>query len=56
VPEDDLGPRLAVHTPDRTWEVQLGDRLTIGREHDNDVVLDEPGVSRYHAVVERRDA
>ena len=55
VPEDDLGPRLAVHTPDRTWEIQLpSDRLTIGREVDNDVALDEPGVSRYHAVVERR--
>ena len=55
VPEDDLGPRLAVHTPDRTWEMPLpSDRLTIGREDDNDVGLDEPGVSRYHAVVERR--
>jgi len=54
-PEDDRGPRLAVHTPERTWEMQLpSDRLTLGREHDNDVVLDEPGVSRYHAVVERR--
>jgi pimeloyl-ACP methyl ester carboxylesterase len=46
-----------VHTPARTWEVPLpGDRLTIGREPDNDVALDAPGVSRYHAVVERRGA
>ena len=53
--EGDAGPRVAIHTPDRTWEVPLpGDRLTIGREPDNDVALDEPGVSRYHAVVERR--
>jgi pSer/pThr/pTyr-binding forkhead associated (FHA) protein len=50
------GPRLAIHTPERTWEVPLHDRLTIGREPDNDVALDEPNVSRYHAVVERRDA
>jgi len=57
MPEPDLGPRVVVHTPDRTWEVSLAaGRVTIGREHDNDVVLDEPGVSRYHAVVERRDA
>ncbi len=53
--EGDLGPRVAVHTPERTWEVPLpSDRLTIGRESDNDVALDAPGVSRYHAVVERR--
>lgn len=51
------GPRVVVHTPGRTWEVPLnGDRLTIGREHDNDIVLDEQGVSRYHAVIERHDA
>ena len=55
--DPETGPRVAVHTPDRTWEVPLpGDRLTIGREPDNDVALDEPGVSRYHAVVERRGA
>jgi len=55
--DDDTGPRLAVHTPERTWEVPLpGDRLTIGRAPDNDVALDFPGISRYHAVVERRDA
>ena len=53
----DAGPRVAVHTPARTWEVPLpGDRLTIGREPDNDVALDEPAVSRYHAVLERRGA
>jgi pSer/pThr/pTyr-binding forkhead associated (FHA) protein len=53
----DGGPRIAVHTPNEAWEVLLsGDRLTIGRERDNDVVLDEQGISRYHAVLERRDA
>ncbi|HEX7977326.1 MAG TPA: FHA domain-containing protein [Gemmatimonadaceae bacterium] len=55
VAEDDRGPSVAVNTPGRTWEVPLpSDRLTIGREGDNDVALDEGGVSRYHAVVERR--
>ena len=53
--EENVGPRVVVHARERTWEVPLpSDRLTIGREHDNDVVLDEGGVSRYHAVVERR--
>jgi pSer/pThr/pTyr-binding forkhead associated (FHA) protein len=54
--DDDAGPRLAVHTEDRTWDVPLHDRVTIGREPDNDVALDDPRVSRYHAVVERRGA
>ena len=54
--EGDASPRLVVHTPEKTWELPLsGDRLTIGREPDNDVALDDPAVSRYHAVVERRD-
>jgi pSer/pThr/pTyr-binding forkhead associated (FHA) protein len=54
VADADSPPRLAVHTAERTWEVRIaGDRLTIGRAPDNDVALDEPGVSRYHAVVER---
>ena len=57
VPDDAPVARIAVHTPDRTWEVPLpGDRLTVGREPDNDVALDEPGVSRYHAVLERQGA
>jgi len=55
--DGDTGPRVVVHTPDTTWEVPFaGDRLTVGREPDNDVALDYPGVSRYHAVIERRDA
>jgi pSer/pThr/pTyr-binding forkhead associated (FHA) protein len=53
--DEDTIPRLAIHTPDRTWDVPLHDRVTIGREPDNDVALDDPRVSRYHAVVERRD-
>ena len=57
VPDDAPVARLAVHTPDRTWEVPLpSDRLTIGREPDNDVALDEAAVSRYHAVLERQGA
>ena len=54
---NDAEPRVAVSTPDRTWDMPLpSDRLTIGREGDNDVVIEEGGVSRYHAVVERRGA
>ncbi|MEA2141815.1 MAG: transport system ATP-binding/permease protein [Solirubrobacteraceae bacterium] len=32
-----------------------GDRLTIGRDEANDVVLDDPNVSRFHAEVLRTD-
>jgi pSer/pThr/pTyr-binding forkhead associated (FHA) protein len=32
----------------------VGNRLTIGRAQDNDVVLDDPQVSRYHARVIRQ--
>ncbi|MGH7616202.1 MAG: FHA domain-containing protein [Gemmatimonadaceae bacterium] len=54
--EENDGPRIAVHTPDKTWEVPLtGDCVTIGRGSENDVILDYLGVSRHHAVVERRD-
>jgi ABC-type multidrug transport system ATPase subunit/ABC-type multidrug transport system permease subunit len=39
-----------------TFVVQFpGDRLTIGRDDDNDVVLDDPNVSRFHAEVARTD-
>jgi len=34
-------------------EHQLGDRLTLGRAGDNDIVLDSLFVSSHHAVVER---
>jgi ABC-type multidrug transport system ATPase subunit/ABC-type multidrug transport system permease subunit len=32
-----------------------GDRLTIGRDERNDVVLDDPNVSRFHAEVLKRE-
>lgn len=47
--------RLAVHTPGRTWEVPFaGDSITIGRHDANDIVLQSPKISRYHARIERR--
>jgi len=42
-------PRLAIHTPARTWELGLLGEMTIGRGPDNDIVLDHPLVSRHHA-------
>ena len=52
---DTHGPRLAVHTPKRTWEVPLiSDALTIGRHSNSDVALDDPKVSRRHARIECR--
>jgi len=48
-------PRLAIHLPDRTWEVPLaGDSYSIGREAGNDIVIDHPSISRRHARLERR--
>jgi ABC-type multidrug transport system ATPase subunit len=32
-----------------------GDRLTVGRDPRNDLVLDDPNVSRFHAELTRRD-
>lgn len=47
-------PRAVVHTSEGTWEVALeGERLTIGRDPDNDIRLEFPAVSRHHAVIER---
>ncbi len=47
--------RLAIQTPAGTWEVPLQqDALTIGRQGDNDVVLNLARVSRQHARIERR--
>jgi pSer/pThr/pTyr-binding forkhead associated (FHA) protein len=52
---DTHGPRLAVHRPDRTWEVPLvSDALTIGRHSNSDIALDDPKVSRHHARIECR--
>lgn len=31
-----------------------GDRTTIGRGPDNDIVLSSPGVSKHHAIIERQ--
>lgn len=52
---DTRAPRLAVHTPGKTWEVPLAqESLTIGRDPASDVVIDHPKVSRRHACLERR--
>jgi len=47
-------PRLAIHTPDRTWEVLLTqESLTIGRHTGSDLLLDQAKASRHHARIER---
>jgi len=48
--------RLVVHTPTRTWEIELNeaiDSLTVGRAPENGIVLDHPSVSRTHARITR---
>lgn len=47
-------PHLVVHAPDRTWEVYFTkDQLTIGRDEDSDITIQDDYVSRQHASVER---
>ncbi|HUF00156.1 MAG TPA: FHA domain-containing protein, partial [Anaerolineales bacterium] len=48
--------RLVICTPDKTWEVQLDDKvdaLSIGRTASNGIVIDHPSVSRSHAQLVR---
>lgn len=52
---DISGPRLGVFTPEQTWEASFAkEYLQIGRSEDNDIDLQMPNVSRYHARIERR--
>lgn len=49
-------PRLVIITPERTWEVPL-DRLehaVIGRTDENQIVIEQPKVSRRHAEIVRK--
>ena len=53
--QDTSLPRVAVRFEGRIWEQTLrGDRLTIGRAPENDIVLLEEKVSRHHAQLELR--
>ncbi len=48
--------RVTVNFDGRTWETPLGPAgLTIGRDPDNDIVLDHPRVSRRHARIDLLD-
>jgi len=47
---------IVVHTPEKTWEIPLDDtvkELSIGRDKNNDVVINHPSVSRSHARIVR---
>jgi len=51
----DLPARLIVSTPEGTREFPLKkDSVTLGREADNDIVIEAEAVSRHHAVMKRR--
>ena len=51
----DLPARLIVSTPEWTREFPLKkDSVTLGREADNDIVIDAEAVSRHHAIMKRR--
>lgn len=42
-------------TTEKVWQIK-GARMRVGRSQENDVVLEEPGVSRKHAEIFRRDS
>jgi hypothetical protein len=57
----DLGPvaapvqhEMLLEVPGRGEVRMAGELLTVGRALDNDVILDEPSVSRHHATLVRR--
>jgi hypothetical protein len=39
--------------PQAGQQVALGERVRLGRESDNDICIERPGISRHHAVIER---
>jgi pSer/pThr/pTyr-binding forkhead associated (FHA) protein len=39
----------------KDYTLKEGDRLTIGRHSDNDIVPKDAAVSNHHAVIERKD-
>ena len=48
--------RIVIYTPDKTWEVLLDDKvdsLTIGRNADNNIVIEHSSISRSHARIVR---
>src|SRR5579875_3393081 len=49
-------PRLEVRAAGRTWQATAGRTWTIGRAPEADVHLDNPRVSRNHAVLESTPA
>jgi two-component system, NtrC family, response regulator AtoC len=50
------GARLIIRRPDGLeTEAAIADELTLGRLPENDVVLDDPAVSRRHAVIRFRE-
>lgn len=52
---DTREPRLVIYGLGATREVSLSDeRVTIGRESDNSVVIDDHRVSRWHAQLQRQ--
>lgn len=51
------GPRIVMETGAGDRQIVLGGRdASIGRSHDNRIVVRSSGVSRYHAVLRARDA
>jgi ABC-type multidrug transport system ATPase subunit len=46
-------PGAILQGPERILDLSRSDRVSIGREADNDIQLNHPQVSSYHAIIER---
>jgi ABC transport system ATP-binding/permease protein len=49
-------PRLELRAGGRTWQVNVGRTWTIGRAYEADIRLEDPRVSRQHAVLQATPA
>ena len=51
-----IGPRLELRASGRTWQASGGRTYTVGRANEADIHLDNPRVSRNHAVLQPNPA
>jgi len=49
-------PQLTIRSKEEDWEVELGDFTKIGRVLANDICINDPSSSRYHAEIKRTPA
>ncbi len=53
-PSETSGSLRVIEGPDAGVVVRVGERLTLGRRSENDLCLQDERISRFHAVIEKR--